>query len=121
MIGARKPGEELAAAERIERRGACGTGGKPIEGALLEAIECAGGLGLGAGGKSLRRDELPIERRRQLRLEPGNNPLVRISHAEPALEVGDRALRILCIGKQRPPRADLPHPRRLAMRLHPLG
>ena len=121
VIGADKPGKELTATERIERRGACGTSGQPIEGALLEAIERAGGLGLGAGGKRLGRDELPIERRRQLRLGAGDDPLVRIRDTEPALEIGYRALRIFCIVEQRPPRADLPHPRRLAVGLDPLG
>ena len=118
VIGARKPGKELTATERIKRGGFLA---EPIEGRIFVAFERARGLGLGAGGKRLRRDELPIERRRQLRLGAGDDPLVRIRDTEPALEIGYRALRIFCIVEQRPPRADLPHPRRLAVRLDPLG
>ena len=78
-------------------------------------------MGLRAGSKRLGRDKIPVERRRQLWLGAGDDPLVRIGNAEPALEVGNRPLRIFGKGQQRPPRTDLPHPRRLAVRLHPLG
>ena len=118
VIGADKPRQELPATEGIERGGFLA---EPVEGRVFVAVERAWGMGLRPGGKRLDRHKRRIERRRQLRLGAGDDSLVRIRDAEPTLEIGNRRLRVFRVGEQRPPRADLPHPRCLAMGLHPLG
>ena len=118
VIGADKPQKELVATEWIERGGFLA---EPVEGRVFVAVEGAWGMGLGPGGKRLNRYERPVERRRQLRLGAGDDPLVGIGDTEPTLEVSNRALRIFGKGEQRPPRADLPHALGLTMGLHPLG
>ena len=50
MIGADKTGKELAAADRVEGRSSA----EPVEARVFVAVERAGGVGLGAGGKRLR-------------------------------------------------------------------
>ncbi len=93
VIGAREPGEELAAADRVERCHADCPVAEPVERSVFVAVERVGGVGLRAGRERLHRHECRVERRRQLRLRTGHDPLVRIGDPEAALEVGHGRVR----------------------------